>query len=87
MQTTTTTTRFVIEATTVTELQELHNLPPHVMVCLLGTLAFAIAQPGGPDHHDLERLDEIASGLRRDFNTPVPDLGGICEDAFDLAAA
>ena len=57
------------------------------MVCLLGTLAFAIAQPGGPDHHDLERLDEIASGLRRDFNTPVPDLGGICEDAFDLAAA
>ena len=83
----TNTTRFVIEATTVTELQQLHNLPPRIMACVVGTMDYAVNQEGGPDHGDLERLDEIASMLRRDFNTPVPDLGGICEDAFDLAAA
>ena len=81
----TNTTRFVIEATTVTELQQLHNLPPRIMACVVGTLAFAIAQPGGPDHGDLERLDEIEEQIRRQFGTPVPSLGALAEDAFDLS--
>ena len=81
----TNTTRFVIEATTVTELQQLHNLPPRIMACVVGTLAFAIAQPGGPDHGDLERLGEIEEQIRRQFGTPVPSLGALAEDAFDLS--
>jgi hypothetical protein len=81
----TNTTRFVIEATTIKELQELHNLPPRIMACVVGTMDYAVNQEGGPDHGDLERLDEIEEQIRRQFGTPVPSLGALAEDAFDLS--